>query len=371
MRNTYARNFQPFRTSAGLAAGAALALWACGQAPSSFDDVGAALWEPLDGFQGMMVPDTFEEADLGVSRASEATTDLEADDEPWSSLVDKAVLVGDATLSCSSIPSLTCPDVTLVGSGSLVLGNLIFNRNPPAQLRSTFDSRRASITLDSIICDPNESNQRVIGLRDTLEFRVPVETRATQVSDQTIVFDRTVRPRNYPGAAISSFTCAGVGMTISAPGFRSRRASATGRYVSHRMVADSRTDVDGTGNLLVTCDYLLGTAESRVEKDRPRDVLSVSGNRFVTAETLSASQRRQRCSALCHDDCAEQFGADALGAEACTQTCTGPCVSESIGNLSQCPAPPASCTSCQSVADCGGTANDFQCLSGCCSRVIR
>lgn len=288
--------------------------------------------------------------------------------EPEDTSIDKQFI--DGSLSCNSIPSLTCPNILMTaanGEMNLVDASdpsfdLIFRRNPAVTVRETLPARPTGVSLNTISCGPEEGS---IAFVDIFQFRLPVETQARQLDSRTISFGRNVFPSNYPGGMMSTFTCLPRTFSLSAPGFRSQAPQFRAEFLNARMVTDAQTVNDGQGNFEVVCGY--SVAGPQLSADRPRDVLDANGSQFVTAATLSSSQIQQRCNNICFNDCSVSFGVDALGAQFCTDVCTPDCVSRATNNTDQCP----SCNECSQASDCG-TPNSFTCTSGgCCASRIR
>lgn len=288
--------------------------------------------------------------------------------EPEDTSIDKQFI--DDSLSCNSIPSLTCPDILMTaGNGEMVLVDardprfdLIFRRNPAVTVRETLPARPTGVTLNTISCGPESGS---IAYVDIFQFRLPVETQARQVDSRTISFGTNVFPSNYPNGTMSTFTCLPRTFSLSAPGFRSQAPQFQAEFLNARMVPDDQTVNDGRGNFEVVCGYTLASAQ--IAADRPRDVLDANSSQFVTAPSLSASQIQQRCNNICFNDCSVSFGVDALGAQNCTDVCTPGCVSRATTNTDDCP----SCNECSQASDCGSP-NDFTCTSGgcCASRIF-
>jgi len=276
--------------------------------------------------------------------------------------VDKGFI--DDSLSCNSIPSLTCPDILMsAANGEITLVDardvrfdLIFQRKPPVTVRETLPARPRGVTLNSISCGPQSGS---IAFVDTFQFRLPVETRAFLLDSRTVGFGQNVFPSNYPGGMMDHFVCLPRTFSLSAPGFRSQAPQFQAELLAARMVTDAQTPNDGEGNFEITCGYTLASAQ--LSADRPRDVLDAYSSQFVTAATLSSTQIQQRCSNLCFNDCSVRFGVDALGAQFCTDVCTPDCVSRATTNTNDCP----SCNECSQASDCGSPSS-FTCTSGGC-----
>ena len=278
--------------------------------------------------------------------------------------IDKQFI--DNSLSCTSLPGLSCPDILMSAANGVVdlavagdpsLGVLV-PRNPPFTVRETLPARPAGVTLNTISCGPESGS---IAFVDTFSFRLPVEVErdAFKFDSRTVGFRENVFPSNYPGTMMDHFICLDRSFSLSAPGFRSQAPQFRGELLIARMVPDAQTPNDGEGNFDITCGYTLASAQ--LAADRPRDVLDASGGRFVTSATLNSTQIQQRCNNLCFNDCAVSFGVDALGAQNCTDVCTPGCVSRATTNLEECPA----CNPCSQQSDCGSP-DEVTCSDGCC-----
>lgn len=330
-----------------------LLLGACGTAgPTELEEVEAETGEPVlpaedeprfSGFVGGLV-------------------------EPEDTSIDKQFI--DDSLSCNSIPSLTCPDILLsAANGEIELVqasdprfDLIFDRKPEAPVRETIPARPAGVTLNTISCGPESGS---IAYVDIFQFRLPVETQAFLLDSRTVGFGQNVFPSNYPGGMMDHFVCRNRSFSLSAPGFRSQAPQFQAELLNARMVPDDQTVNDGQGNFEIVCGYSVASAQ--IAAGRPRDVLDANSSQFVTAPSLSATQIQQRCNNICFNDCSVSFGADALGAQNCTDVCTPGCVSRATTNTDDCP----SCNECSQASDCGNP-NNFTCTSGgcCASRIF-
>jgi hypothetical protein len=283
--------------------------------------------------------------------------------------VDKGFI--DDSLSCNSIPSLSCPNILLsAANGSIdlaVAGNpslgVIFPRNPAAPVRETLPARPTGVTLDTISCGPQSGSVAYV---DIFQFRLPVEveSQARILDSRTVGFGRNVFPSNYPGGMMDRFVCRDRSFSLSAPGFRSQAPQFRAELLSAFMDPDANTPNDGEAFFQIACGY--SVAGPQLSADRPRDVLDANASGFVTAPSFSATQIQQRCNNLCFNDCSVQFGVDAQGAQFCTDVCTPDCVSRATTNTGDCP----SCNQCSQASDCGAPSN-FTCTTGgCCAQRI-
>jgi len=285
--------------------------------------------------------------------------DLDTSDDALDT-VEKGLI--DESLSCNSIPSLTCPDILMsAANGNIDLAvagrpdlGVSVPRNPAVTVSETLPARPTGVTLKSISCSPQSGS---IAYVDTFEFRLPVETQFFQFDSRTVGFRQNVFPSNYPGGMMDHFICLPRTFSLSAPGFRSQAPQFQAELLIARMVPDAQTANDGEGNLAITCGYTLASAQ--LSADRPRDVLDANGSQFVTAASLSSTEVQQRCNNICFNDCSVSFGVDALGAQFCTDVCTPDCVSRATTNTNDCP----SCNECSQASDCG---TNSTCTSGGC-----
>lgn len=339
-------------TRAGLViaslAAAVAAPFGCGEAPGAFDDVSTPAVE------------------------SELSEDTSAFDEEASPVVDKAIFIDDS-LSCSSIPDRICPGVTLrLASQFLSVGNGIgVPFNPPLPVQEVFHGgggMRAGMDYESIRCRSSGGEQRVFS--EELELRLATETRLSARSDGAVNVNPPSRASNYPQLGVlERITCPNPTLGVLAEGFEASDVRGRGRYVSSRRITDAQTLVDGTARFLVRCDIFIDPDDVVIERERPRDLLSVDGRRFVEGQSLSSSQRQQRCGAMCGDHCAITFGADVPGAQDCTSVCTPDCVSRATTSLTLCPATNECSAPCAHPSDCGNRGG-FNCVSGCCRTIL-
>ena len=347
------RNLSSELTRVGLAvtlAATVAPLLGCGEAPSDLAETGSTTVEP-----------TPQDLDTPVAQESR--------------VVDKGLFI-DGSLSCASIPDRTCPGVTLrmanqflvVGDGSGRGVSVPLNPPPPVQeLFTSGNGMRAGIDLNSISCR-SSGGQQVI-FTEEIQLRFNTETRLIAQSNGTAL----VSPPS-PSSSISrtliftTFSCPSVAIGVVAAGFEPNVVQGRRRFLSAERVPDDQTLLDGTANFHILCETSLNLDSVVIERDRPRDLLSASGGQFVDGLSLSASERQLRCNAMCFNDCSVRFGADALGAQFCTDVCTPDCVSRAITNADLCPAPECN-DGCSQPSDCGDVSR-FSCTADCCFDTI-
>jgi len=131
----------------------------------------------------------------------------------------------------------------------------------------------------------------------------------------------------------------------------------------------------GAGYFFVTA-RLYAKAPLTLTQNRPSEVVSTSGDRFILRCELAGTARRNACSSLCSSQCTANIGypPDPAGINACIASCTNTCASDAgcppiVCSGSGCPSGCAPANVCSSNAQCGA---GRECSgSGCCITIIR
>ncbi len=147
--------------------------------------------------------------------------------------------------------------------------------------------------------------------------------------------------------------------TLEAPGFGSRSVPLQGFY-------DHTEFNEQTREVSVFCRYRLDGNQLSHWRNRPNDMISTDGSRFVRGYDLSGSALQGACSALASSTCGG--GPNSAGIHICLENETQGCVND----FSQFSDPCGACGTrqeCTSSSECNG--GNGRCEEGCCTYTPR